>query len=971
MEQVQIWLKPKPKHIDEYFEDFLNYLRSTESSPDTLYNESVRLLKERVSLLVQQRIETPIYRQDKTPEALRFNTRICGAWLLAVKDASKQDQKQVLLTMINNLVGLALQSKVTALSNGTLAQKSIPDLLDMAMRLAVYEMPASLTFTWNDLIGFSLDMFLLKFLKMQITVQSECCYEGKGLMVAKDGGILLADYSQYQYDKKFLHQGKNETPLLPKYNITVASESGYFIKESQKDDIKVIEQFVNDMVRSMSSFKKDPLEKRMRTYSDGDYVPVEVTEVSPQRIMLRTIDPTYCTVSGQLVFEKNLKIFSKIYPPEVWMRVLKVGDRFNANINTSNNSFSITDLFVQYIRDNASEDDIFDAYNRKVPRLNLREFWTDYGFMVYVNLTQEEDDKLEETNGYAGIRITGFGSGQFRGCLYGEISDYEAEKLDIDREEVCPAMLKRFIKEHSQIQLSKEEKKYDPLRPSFIKEYCVTLNILQRREANPTVRFRILSVLRILCTLIEDDKDNGYSQYLSKYLKTLILFAKADSNEGDAVVPIEAPEGLKDEETVTNGADILKILSCFAKGYDETSEVLDPYIESDNETLSKVASLVQSYNRLYGLLESKTLKGIKKQILSHLSVVTDGDSTLELSSEVEGIFGEEDDMKEFKESFFGAPSDAKDQRQFHNIFRGICAMMNNRGGVLYLGVDNNGCPVGLKGDLDKLSKNYNVPATLDAYMLHISRMGEEWFGESRWKYVTLKPISEYNVVSIVIDPYPYDVVYLKDGTTYLRKNNASGPIQNEETIEDIRRRRLENLRKTDDKIIILKDAMRKERKVRLMGYKSSSSGTIKNRVVEAFKIDDNNEFIHCYEAESGLVKLFRVSRADKIVMTDDPWEFKSKHKPLDIDPFHMSGTTKIKIKMRMRLMAKNAIEELYPGMSRYIKQDNAETWTLETFTYNLRPLLAFYLSHAPYVEIVEAKGLMDAVRDYIKTYIRL
>lgn len=177
----------------------------------------------------------------------------------------------------------------------------------------------------------------------------------------------------------------------------------------------------------------------------------------------------------------------------------------------------------------------------------------------------------------------------------------------------------------------------------------------------------------------------------------------------------------------------MTILACFAKGYDETSATLDPYIDNKNETLSKTASLVQSYNRLHGLLESKTLKGIKREILNRLSVVLDGDSTLELSNELEGMFGEEDDMKEFKSSFFEAPANAKEQRQFYNIFRGICAMMNNRGGVLYLGVNDKGIPVGVKNDLEHLSRTLRLSPTLDAYMLYISKMGETWFGETYWK----------------------------------------------------------------------------------------------------------------------------------------------------------------------------------------------------------------------------------------------
>lgn len=70
--------------------------------------------------------------------------------------------------------------------------------------------------------------------------------------------------------------------------------------------------------------------------------------------------------------------------------------------------------------------------------------------------------------------------------------------------------------------------------------------------------------------------------------------------------------------------------------------------------------------------------------------------------------------------------------------------------------------------------------------------------------------------------------------------------------------------------------------------------------------------------------------------------------------------------MQLKLQAKNAIEEYYPGISQYIRQYNSDTWILDTFTYDYYPLMVFYLSHAKYVEIVEAKGLKEAVIDYVK-----
>lgn len=447
MENRQIWLKPKPSHIDENFEDFLDYLKTTTSSSDTLYRESLRLLKERVALLMEERTAAPIYRQNKDPEALKFNIRLCGAWLLAVKDAGTQDRKQVLLTMINNLIHLSLQSKVAALNNFTYAYKNASALLQMAISLVTNDMPQTLSFSWSDLTGFSLDIFVMKFLKLNFTTSTEGLYEGKGLMTAAQGKITLTTYSKQLYDKKYLQKGIVETPLLPEYGVTMSTDKNLQIKESQKEDIEVLEEFVNDILQCMKAVKKATPSKCLRHYNDGDYVPVEVTEVSLQGIEMRTIDPHFSTVTGRLVFDQNLKIFSKIYPAEVWCKALKTGDRLNVHVKPSDGTFSITDLFIDYIRDNVDESDVFDAHNRRVPGswLNLREFWTNAGFMVYVDLTEEENEQLEESEGYAGVEITRFGTGLYSGCLYGRICDFEVEQLNISRDETCPAMIRRFI----------------------------------------------------------------------------------------------------------------------------------------------------------------------------------------------------------------------------------------------------------------------------------------------------------------------------------------------------------------------------------------------------------------------------------------------------------------------------------------------------------------------------------------------
>lgn len=49
----------------------------------------------------------------------------------------------------------------------------------------------------------------------------------------------------------------------------------------------------------------------------------------------------------------------------MWAKVLNVGDRFNVNVNPANSTFSLTDLFVEYINENAQPGYGFDAHNHK------------------------------------------------------------------------------------------------------------------------------------------------------------------------------------------------------------------------------------------------------------------------------------------------------------------------------------------------------------------------------------------------------------------------------------------------------------------------------------------------------------------------------------------------------------------------------------------------------------------------------
>lgn len=93
-----------------------------------------------------------------------------------------------------------------------------------------------------------------------------------------------------------------------------------------------------------------------------------------------------------------------------------------------------------------------------------------------------------------------------------------------------------------------------------------------------------------------------------------------------------------------------------------------------------------------------------------------------------------------------------------------------------------------------------------------------------------------------------------------------------------------------------------------------------------------------------------------------------------IDIFHMaedasSKKERIKIKLNLKLRAKNALCEMYPKATKCLLSIDGETWQFETEVTSLRPIMHFYLNYAESIEILDASGLIDELRNYISTYI--
>ena len=287
----------------------------------------------------------------------------------------------------------------------------------------------------------------------------------------------------------------------------------------------------------------------------------------------------------------------------------------------------------------------------------------------------------------------------------------------------------------------------------------------QKTIVNPTERFRVLCVLKIMASLINAENYVAYIGFLMDYMRQLILFAKGDYNN---IKEIELAQGLEDLGVVKTRCDIVRILKAY--GHNSDNETLEAIIKaSTDETLTKIAKLTLSCNNIGDIIPAATKNIIKLEITKSLSVETSDETDLD---EENGIYlGIEDRHQEFKTSFVYPPDYnmlPNYYLQERNIFKVLCGFLNTQaGGTLYIGVSDLGYVVGFDADMVYLKID-----TIDAYMRFIQDEAKKFFDQDELALFQMKPMYDDKVLSIKVEPYENGIVEI-DGTAYIRINNET------------------------------------------------------------------------------------------------------------------------------------------------------------------------------------------------------
>ncbi len=197
-----------------------------------------------------------------------------------------------------------------------------------------------------------------------------------------------------------------------------------------------------------------------------------------------------------------------------------------------------------------------------------------------------------------------------------------------------------------------------------------------------------------------------------------------------------------------------------------------------------------------------------------------------------------------------------------------------------------------------------------------------------------------------------------------RKNHLKGRLS---TQYNFKRLGYANLREPNlEKLDNLQKAINEQKRVWLMGYSSSSSNTVANRLVEPFKLDLELDTVHTFDVEKKKLSHFKITRAASVkVEEESSWAFKTEHYVRQIDPFGIVNDNQINIHLRLKVGARNELLERFPVTRRYIldssrpKQYDFQCMVNAEFLGLTNFILGFYHQG---IEIIEGTGLRAALR---------
>ena len=167
-----------------------------------------------------------------------------------------------------------------------------------------------------------------------------------------------------------------------------------------------------------------------------------------------------------------------------------------------------------------------------------------------------------------------------------------------------------------------------------------------------------------------------------------------------------------------------------------------------------------------------------------------------------------------------------------------------------------------------------------------------------------------------------------------------------------------------DKIDILERAKKNKLAVTLEKYRSNSN-SIKDRLVEPFLIDVELDTLQAYDVDGKITKHFRLSRIERVIPNETPWQYEKDHQHKYTDVFRIAENKKTWVHLRLQVYAYNTLIEHFPkAIGEITKGNEPNIFHFEAnVNYKFKGLLNFIMGNFEQIEIVAPEELKVRVAE--------
>jgi hypothetical protein len=936
--QKPLWLKLKKEYVDDNFDDLVPYLQecARSKSQDSFYEETLRLLHERVKNLVQSFGEQHLY-EDVLPQNPHFEIRLLATYLLTEKQDLPKDEglvMQAFVLLMYRLMELH-PNYATQIAQNISNRLCLKGILNYG-------------FTWMDIIEYKADIFATKSVsntKFEDKIRATEEMEQHGTAILDSKGLHLS-YLTSQKCKELIRN--KVAPLFPNdLNITLLGVE----KLKQNQTLREQQSFVIDFCRHQQKYI--PKVAQRPGYSTDDDVVVRITSIN-KSIQVETVDPNFKEIKGVLEFKQKSIDY---YYVDSFFKYFRSGDYLHVRIkDVEKGVFTMDRTFTQFLSDDCQENYGIDgeclaqlidtSQEKKVGFVWLSQD----GYPIYT-----KGNSKYKHGDYALLCVDYFGVGNYVGKIDGHILEDEVNEA-FDEQDARRGAIEAFTHWQIDEELYNPTPKELPIRAMDSTLLAVLVRFMfayQKTLLNPKERFAVQMCAWVMSNMIDDELSVSYLRFTSTYLMTLVQFANDSPDFGEMkLVPDVRYENAASTLLRLKIVDLLKLYDR-DKGTAMLEETINQYKESQ-PLIAKLAQLIQTANVMKNILSNVARDVIKREIVHELAIETENNT--DLKQESGEYLGVESGTQEFKQSMV-YPANNQMQpdpaKQSRNVMRGVCAFLNTEsGGTLYVGVSDLGYVTGIQQDMTYLRCN-----TMDAYQRYIQDQAIALMGEDVAPFLHIEPQFDMQCVAIRVESYPYDIVRM-EGVAYLRINAESREMTEAMCANLIARKKTNNADQYADLKLQLSEACRKKQQIYLNLYNRAAKPR-----VEVYNFQMSRDHFTAYDVVQKTPRIFKVGSIRSITDAKMPWQYAGQHTKVEVDDFHTYGAEHIEVHLQLDAEAMITLMENFPECAPHLTKDKRDDiWYYDATVFNIEGVGRFYLSMSDHIKYVDCPRLDQFVR---------